>query len=335
VTRYLSRIGGTGTGAGAGIRPRVRSRFEPAPLAPIDGLGPAISIAPPQPDRDLDAPAAGEDRSATIAERQPAAAPAPALDGGERPGRDRQADQSGRGTTAPTHPTLTTRQIAAAQPRRPPISTDPGLSPQPDPDPRPEREPRRANQQAGGTDGRRTTPAQPPTAVSRAHADTPADAPQPPTHSLQAPRTDADATAGQRGAQSASPAARHAAEPSDGRASQSTRDPEPRRDHGSVTGTPTASRAGSDESSAPLVPGAPISAQARPRAPLSAPVPLPPRPGDIEAPAPIQVTVSIDRVEVRPPVAPAAPAPPTQRPVRRRPQSLDEYMRTRTDRRIG
>jgi hypothetical protein len=327
VTRYLSRIGGSG----AGIRPRVRSRFEPAPLAPIDGLGPAISVPPAQPDRDLEAPAWEDDRSASIAEQPPTASPAPALEGGEPPGRDRDPDQPDR-RTAPAPGKFTTRQSAAPPPPPLRISTAPGVSPQ--------AEPLHDRTQSGETEARRTTPAEPATTVSRTRGDAAADAPRPATHPPQARRTDAEAISEPGRALSTSPVPAAPADPGPaGRRGgpESSRDPNSRRDQldQPVTGSPTPSGGSRDEISPPIVPPAPTSAGARPRGPLTVQVPLPPIPGDSDGRAPTHVTVSIDRVEVHAPAASAAPAPPAQRSARRRPPSLDEYMRTRTDRRIG
>ncbi|MGO9788183.1 MAG: hypothetical protein ACLP8S_01280 [Solirubrobacteraceae bacterium] len=345
MTRYLSRIGGSG--AGAGIRPRVRSRFEPAPRAPIDGLGPAISIPTPAPDRDLDARAGEDDRSGAIAERQPPASAPPALDGAQLRGGAGAWDHAG-----PPDPTgdaaLTARHNPAAvhpaplppAPLQPPTlqpPTDPGGSPQQ----RPQQRPRHAASQSNAAAHRPATGPEPAT-VNRALAGAPAETSRAYRNPPHAPRPEADADASpeRRRAESAAPAplARYASQPPDQRGSDSVQDRKPGSDHVSRPGSviPGPSAASREDLSPPRPAVAAIPVQAGPRASPAARVPPPPRPGAGDGPALTHVTVSIDRVEVRAPASSAAAAPkPSARGPRRRPQSLEEYMRTSPDRRIG
>jgi hypothetical protein len=332
VTPYLSRL--RSAESGPRLRPRPRSRFEPAPTLPVDG--PAVASLGLSMPPEMEAEAADEpaDRTWAAPDPSPPALPAPAPPKtvwGE-PGRP--SDPAAAAETA-------TRDggrlpVPALRTARPPLASPPAAS-----GPAPRGESRRPAAAGNGEEAvpqavygqasapgpapapwsmtRRTLPDRPSFSADPIRAGREQEAePSPPQPSLPA-RPPASRRLDQAGRAAHTPESG----PDDPR--PAVRRPEPPADVPAARVTAAAawlrdadSVAARDEAARPTT--------------ASRPGPAPPyarrdRPGPA---APAQITVTIERIEVRAPAADPAPARPQSSGPGRRTPSLDDYLATRT-----
>jgi hypothetical protein len=363
VTPYLSRL--NGSAPGSGLRPRARSRFEPPREMPIDGaafapvtpaireLNEAAEMAPAEtvptitgPSQDVTAgsdPAAGTEVR-TAGDSATAARPGSPPPGSPRPGPPPPGPPPPgpppRGPHPP-HPPASAHARAASVTAAPAVPEPAGTSSPPAPPAQPAELPR-----PGGSD----QPAPAPSLTPRQGDDHPGRQPRsiPPTP--VAIRTE-DA---QPGRSSSAPATAAAPRPAH------TVPPEPVI---APTDRPAAGRppatAGAPAPAAAAATTATTGTQPQPPAPSRPPVPSPQPPQPPQPPlpsravslrprgrrhalaaedttaGPTEITVTIGRVEVRAPGTAPAPSPRGQREPRRRPPTLDDYLRARSGGRPG
>lgn len=353
MTKYLSRIART-EGAVA-IRPRVRSHYEPAPPAPIDGLGsvspvpapPFDHLAPGRPADATDAADAADDAFVPGADQRPDTAAQP----GASPRRGGAGEPQPSGQAAMHVDALRggVHGPAVAGPPATPIVS--GAQPQDAASGIRSGPPTPAG--SGHPAGALEAPRHPERTAAGTRA-TPAD-----THEARGDmRETPDAAPGSPGAlpgftgAPGAPARPHAVipEPRVPTAWQ-VRGPAPAPDprQRAPEDRAEALRSGADElrrhsdpasvsdraGAIPATLGRALAPPARPRGEVSLSLPLPSTRAREPDTGPAQVTVTIDRIEVRGP-APGATAVPrsAERQPRRRPQSLQDYMRARPDGRI-
>lgn len=325
MTRYVARIGATRSGGA--IRPRQRSAYEPPPLAPVDGLGialkpaalvePASSAAPPDADP--------LDPSAPLPVQPPARADvpepprsSPALEGADR--EPRRRDVGDAGASPPPPPVVAPAIPAPAQPAIAALPDGAG---------------RRARTEATDRLAAPFASAAPDQSQHASAAVPPLASAAPPAAGVGSPSAAAPAVTG--------PTLPHAS-----RLATPSRDLPTTRfiDSARLGEGPLADINPAARLASPATP--PVQAPKAAPAPTALPPPVEqrqPLPGtrrDLLArlrgdpdPAPTHVTVSIDRVEIRAPAAEPAAGPRQERQARRRPQTLEEYMRSRPDGRIA
>lgn len=333
MSRYVSRVGSAL--APGSIRPRQRSRFEPPPAAPIDGLGAGLAIPVQMPEdaalqtAAADANAAGPVTAPADATKavRPGDAEAPSAGNGELPRRRLDPEP----VVAPVAPPAELRQDAAAPPAVPAMSASASD------------DVAETNRPGGPPRATPPAPAAPlPAAVLPPQI--PIGPPRPPVDARAAPPPPESAQdAGVPGSQAqpvdvaSSPATAGAVDAPTARYVGTPRATLSAATEGEPIGWPSiAARTASGAPPASALAVPPTAPAARQRPGFSAGLQLPSQSQRESDHAQTHVTVSIERLEVRAPATqPAAPARQAQRHPHRRPQTLDEYMRSRPDGRIA
>jgi hypothetical protein len=345
VTPYLSRLQRAPTAPGA-LRPRQRARFEPPAPAPIDGF---TALFGPPPPSELGTSAEAAAPARTAPDDGPAQEPSP---------------PAGAPPASPGKSSAAVDDLAAAR-------TDPAVTPTV-PAARPPGpatgETSDRHELAGGADGParsaaprpQSRPQPPPSTQVRPHGVDPTGASQGPLSPKPAgdrsnpsapqadlspaqTRVDHPVRVGHPASPSGSssrpvpavPASRLRRAPTAPTSAQAVTEPSPSaalsRDHPLASPAPGPAPIAATAALAPPLPASAERAIGT-RVPAPRPVPLPaPRAAEPRT----EVTVTIGRIEVRAPAAEAAPAPPGRSGPRRRPPSLDDYLRARARGRAG